>query len=400
MDLAVLFARLGPYHMARLRALNDTHEVAAVELSGENINYAWDPVAADGLEHVQVFDTNHRTVPARRLRRGIKKALARQSPDAVAVPGWWDPGALVAIEWAAQNDIPVVMMSDTTALDTSQAWWREAPKRRVVALAQTALVAGTQHADYMAHLGMPRERIHHGYDVVDNQHFAEGADAARSRADGLRTEHDLPAKFFLACCRFVEKKNLFRLVEAYAAYAERADSRPWALVLVGDGPQRGDLENQVETLGVASHVHFAGFRQYDELPLYYGLASAFVHASTQEQWGLVVNEAMAAGLPVLVSERCGCATDLVAGGDNGFTFDPYDTDELADLLCCVAQGGVDLEAMGVESRRIIRDWSPQTFADRLGAAAQQAAQGPTPSLAWADTILLRSLVQKETPFLS
>ncbi|MCS4122716.1 glycosyltransferase [Salinibacter ruber] len=400
MHLAVLFARLGPYHVARLRALSKPHDVTAVELSGENINYAWDPVSADGLKHVQVFDTNHRTVPARRLRRGIEMVLARKSPDAIAVPGWWDPGALVAIEWAAQNDTPVVMMSDTTAFDTSQVWWRKALKRRVVALAQTALVAGTRHADYMAHLGMPRERIHHGYDVVDNQHFAEGADAARSRANLLRAEHELPAKFFLSCCRFVEKKNLFRLVEAYAAYADRADSRPWALFLVGDGPQREDLESQVETLGVASHVQFAGFRQYDELPLYYGLASAFVHASTQEQWGLVVNEAMAAGLPVLVSERCGCAPDLVAGGENGFTFDPYDTDELADLFCRVAQGGVDLETMGAESRRIIRDWSPQTFADRLGAAAQQAAQGSTPSLAWADTFLLRSLVQKETPFLS
>ncbi len=400
MHLAVLFARLGPYHVARLRALSKTHDVTAVELSGENINYAWDPVAADGLEHVQVFDSNHRTVPARRLRRGIEQVLARQSPDAVAVPGWWDPGALVAIEWAAQNDTSVVMMSDTTALDTSQVWWREALKRRVVALAQAALVAGTRHADYMAHLGMPRGRIHRGYDVVDNQHFAEGAKAARTRADTLRTEHNLSPQYFLACCRFVEKKNLFRLIRAYALYVERVDPSPWPLVLVGDGPQREDLEEEVDMHGIASHVRFAGFRQYDELPVYYGLASAFVHASTQEQWGLVVNEAMAAGLPVLVSERCGCAPDLVANGENGFIFDPYDIEELADNFYRMAHGGEDLAAMGAKSRRVIGDWSPQTFADQLGAAARQAAQSPTPSLAWADTFLLRSLVQKETPFLS
>jgi hypothetical protein len=399
MDLAVLFARLGPYHVARLRALSKNYEVTAVELSGENINYAWDPVGVDKLQHVQIFDTNHRTVTAGQLRRGIKKALARQSPDAVAVPGWWDPGALVAIEWAARNDTPVVMMSDTTAFDTSQAWWREAPKRRVVALAQSALVAGTRHADYMAHLGMPKSRIYHGYDVVDNRHYAEGADAARGRAERLRAKHNLPAQYFLACCRFVEKKNLFRLVRAYALYVERTSHSPWPLVLVGDGPLRENLEDTVDTLGVASHVHFKGFRQYDELPVYYGLASAFVHASTQEQWGLVVNEAMAAALPVLVSERCGCAPDLVVDGENGYTFDPHDVEELADLFDHLAHGHGKIGAMGAESRRIVKDWSPQTFADQLGAAARQAAQGPTASLSLADTVLLRGLVQKETPFL-
>ena len=79
-----------------------------------------------------------------------------------------------------------------------------------------------------------------------------------------------------------------------------------------------------------------GFKQYDELPIYYGLAGAFIHASTTEQWGLVVNEAMAAGLPVIVSERCGCAPDLVENGRNGFTFDPYDVDALTHLMLKMA----------------------------------------------------------------
>ncbi len=71
-----------------------------------------------------------------------------------------------------------------------------------------------------------------------------------------------------------------------------------------------------------------GFKPYDELPVYYALANAFVHASTSEQWGLVVNEAIATGLPVIVSNRCGCAPELVNG--NGFTFDPTNEDELTD----------------------------------------------------------------------
>ena len=112
---------------------------------------------------------------------------------------------------------------------------------------------------------------------------------------------------------------------------------------------------------LAGDVILAGFKQYDELPAYYGLASAFVHASTTEQWGLVVNEAMASGLPVLVSDRCGCAPDLVEDGVNGFTFDPYDVEALAGLMQRVA-------AMTDERRQAMGASRPADHR-RLGAGA-------------------------------
>src|SRR5262249_59830905 len=105
-------------------------------------------------------------------------------------------------------------------------------------------------------------------------------------------------------------------------YRAAAGTAAWKLVLLGEGEQRAKLEGLRDALGLRNDVSMPGFKQYDELPAYYGLASAFVHTSTTEQWGLVVNEAMAAGLPVLVSERCGCGPDLVREGVNGFTFDP------------------------------------------------------------------------------
>ena len=102
------------------------------------------------------------------------------------------------------------------------------------------------------------------------------------------------------------------------------------------------------------------------MPAYYGLASAFVHASTTEQWGLVVNEAMASGLPVLVSNRCGCAPDLVQEGVNGFTFDPYNVEQLAQLMLKIsAFQTFSLSTFGAASRRIIADWGPERFASGL-----------------------------------
>ena len=140
----------------------------------------------------------------------------------------------------------------------------------------------------------------------------------------LRQRLGLPERYFLASARFIEKKNLSGLLHAYAAYRRATPDDPWSLVVLGDGELRPELERLRGELGLDDVVSFPGYRSYQELPAYYGLASCFVHASTTEQWGLVVNEAMAAGLPVLVSNRCGCAANLVQEdgvqeGGNGFT---------------------------------------------------------------------------------
>mgnify|MGYP006281243863 CR=1 FL=1 len=401
MRIAVLFARLGPYHVARLQALSTSHDVVAVELSGENINYDWNPIDVEGLQHVQLFDTNHRTVPIPQLRDALHAVLRRYQPDVVAVPGWWDPGALAAIEWCQTHTTPVVLMSDSTAIDAPRVAWREWPKRQVVDLCGSALVAGTRHETYARRLGMPAERIFTGYDVVDNAHFAAGAEAARSSAQSLHAARNLPHNYFMACCRFIEKKNLSRLLTAYATYRQRAERNggsPWSLVLVGDGPLRGALEKQVQDLGLAKAVRFPGFCQYEDLPVYYGLARAFVHVSTHEQWGLVVNEAMAAGLPVLVSERCGCTPDLVVDDRNGYTVDPYASDEIARGLHRLAHEGGNLEQMGHESRQIIDHWTPQTFARNMGKAAEAARVASLDGgLSWPRQALLHGLMWKEAP---
>jgi glycosyltransferase involved in cell wall biosynthesis len=128
------------------------------------------------------------------------------------------------------------------------------------------------------------------------------------------------------------------------------------------------------------------------LPAYYGLANAFIHASTTEQWGLVVNEAMASGLPVLVSNRCGCATDLVQEGVNGFTFDPHNVEQLAQLMLKIsACQDVRMSAFGDASRTIISKWGPERFALGLQGAVRQAlAVGPKRA-GITDRLVLRAL---------
>src|SRR5690606_19271144 len=118
-------------------------------------------------------------------------------------------------------------------------------------------------------------------------------------------------------------------------------------------------------------VLMPGFIQYPELPIWYGLAEAFVLASTTEQWGLVVNEAMASGLPVLVSSRCGCAPDLVRSAAHGHTFEPPDVASLADLLLSLAKAPDSRRAMGEASATLIDAWSPRVFAENLLSLADE-----------------------------
>jgi glycosyltransferase involved in cell wall biosynthesis len=256
-------------------------------------------------------------------------------------------------------------------------------------------VGGTPHADYLARLGMPRDRIFLGYDIVDNDYFSAKAAEVRGQEEEFRKRLGLPGKYFLASARFIEKKNLPRLMEAYARYRQLAQpSEMWDLVLLGDGPLRESLNQQLSNLNLAQHVHLPGFKQYDELPAYFGLAGAFVHASATEQWGLVVNEAMASGLPVLVSRRCGCATDLVCEGGNGFTFEHDNVEAIANLMLKISAPGFPLADFGAESRRIISSWGPERFAGGLCEAVTVALKKPPVRTGRIDRLLLRLVAKR------
>jgi glycosyltransferase involved in cell wall biosynthesis len=286
-------------------------------------------------------------------------------------------------------------MSDSATHDEVRRRAREATKRCVVRLFSSALVGGAPHGEYACALGLAPEAVFDGYDVVDNEHFASGATPARLAGERWRERLALPARFFLASSRFIPKKNLLRLLDAYAGYRQRTGADAWHLVLIGDGALRPRIEAEVQALGLDDVIHMPGFKQNHELPAWYGLADAFVHASTTEQWGLVVNEAMASGLPVLVSNRCGCAPDLVQDGGNGFTFDPYDVEELAGLMQRVAAMSDERRrAMGRASERIIADWGPERFADGLMQAVRVALSRPPPKASWLDRSLLWALVHR------
>ena len=377
--IAVVFHYIGPYHHARLNAAATRLSVTGFEWLAK-AHDAWGKAGSDARYHkVSLFpEAAHNNLGSSQLRRAFWSALEQANPDVVAVNGWNDFGSLVAADCCVRRGIPMVVMSESARQDEPRTWWKEMIKRRVVGVYSAALVGGQRHVEYLVELGMPRDRIFTGYDVVDNAYFRRRAEEVRSQKSDVRKQYGLSENYFLASARFIEKKNLPTLIRAYAAYRQKSEASgnpPWDVVLLGDGPLREALNSQLSTLNLHAHVHLPGFKPYDELPVYYALAKAFVHASTTEQWGLVVNEAVASGLPVIVSERCGCVPELVRG--NGFTFDPIDERELPSRLLQIASLSDDeRRSLGDASYRIAENFAPEHFGEGLEQAAKLALTHP------------------------
>ncbi|MBC8095551.1 MAG: glycosyltransferase family 4 protein, partial [Akkermansiaceae bacterium] len=293
-------------------------------------------------------------------------------------------------------------------------------KRGLVSLFDSALVGGRPQQRYFAALGMAEDEIFTGYDAVDNGYFAQQAETVRVDAAACRRTHQLPPRYFLSLGRFVPKKNLPALIHAYRLFLNANPQSETHLVMVGAGPEDFQLRAQCVKLGLQVHekshiperapasgkweqqrgskpgVHFYGFRQIKENPLFYALAEAFILPSLYEEWGLVVNEAMASGLPVIVSERAGCAEDLLEKGfpenatftsisvrraglrskirRNGFVFDPHSPEELSRVLGLLSSVAELRIAMGRASRVIVEKFSCENFGRNAWLAAQAAIE--------------------------
>lgn len=372
LKVAVLFVNFGPYHLARLAAFKKLcdrqhWQMIGIELARSDQVYQWRTQldAFPGELH-SVFDCSLQAVSSWTAIQKLLAQLNQLQPDVIAIAGYAERPMLAALAWSRWHRKAAILLSATKEDDAPRSRWGEVIKRQIIRQYQAALVGGKPHRRYLEKLGLAPDQIFTGYNTVGNADF---------HPDRIRQLPRLTSRpYFLAINRFVSKKNLSVLIDAYAAYRHRAGDSAWDLVLCGDGELRDQLEKQIAALNLNAFVHLPGFLQQAELLPYLAHAECFVHTSLQEQWGLVVNEAMAAGLPVIISNRCGCFEDLVIEGVNGFGFDPHNSDELADLMIKLSHF-LDLQKMGQAAIEHIQQFSPDYFAQGLGDAVKRALQG-------------------------
>lgn len=370
-EIAILFANYGPYHVARVKAAYYASQtkgwnVSGIELARSEKEYPW-KTKLDEIPfpiYSAINDVPLETVKFRDLFTKLIALLNQNNPDAIAISGYARPAMLVALLWCLYHRKTAILLSETTENDEPRSWWKEKIKKFLISKYQAALVGGNPHKRYLIKLGMPTDAIFLGYDVVGNDVFYP--DQIKSLPSPLNKP------FFLAINRFVSKKNLPFLLSAYANYRQLVGNSAWNLILCGDGELRLQIEQLINQLQIQDSVHLPGFLQQDQLLSYLAHAKCFIHASVQEQWGLVVNEAMAAGLPVLVSNRCGCYEDLIIEGVNGFGFDPENPQQLTELMLKISSEKIDLQTMGNAALEHIQKFSPDYFAQGLIQAVNYA----------------------------
>lgn len=285
--------------------------------------------------------------------------ISKQRYDAVWIHGYGYASCLVALAAARLKGIPAFMRGETHLGLPSAAGMSPTRRRLMAGLYRqcTGLLAiGSANADYYRSLGVPDEKISIVPYTVDNARFVAASQITPGERVEMRARLGVAdaAPIILYASKFQRRKRPDDLLAAFVRI--RAEGVDAHLVMVGSGEMEPELHAAAAAAGDAN-IHFPGFLNQSELPRAYAASEVFVLPSDEEPWGLIVNEVMCAGLPVVVSEAVGCVPDLVEPGVNGETFPARDIGALAAALARIASDADLRDKMGKASRRRIDHWS-------------------------------------------
>jgi glycosyltransferase involved in cell wall biosynthesis len=300
------------------------------------------------------------------LTRGVSAALLECNPEVILGGGYNYLAIWQAQRWARRRGVPFLLWSESNLADARRNLpWVEAAKRRFIHACQGYVVPGTSAAAYVQTFGVARDRIFVAPNAVDVERFANGAAEARRDPD-LRQRLGLPPRYLLYVGRFVRAKGILDLLAAYATLPG-GTRRDVGLVLAGDGEDLDELVRRSREIQPGTVV-CPGFLQRDQLPAVYALAEALVFPTHSDPWGLVVNEALACGLPVIASEVAGCVADLVRDGENGRVVRAGDAQALSRAMDQFLNDPELPKKMGQNSLEISSRFTPQAWAEGVAGA--------------------------------
>ena len=303
------------------------------------------------------------------LNWGAEAALRRAAPDSIVCGGYNYVASWQSMSWARRNRVPFSLWSESTARDSRTGLALiEFLKTRFLRGCDAFVVPGKSAVEYLRKYGVPDELIFTAPNAVDTQFFAQQAEMIQAKAATHRLVLRLPARFFLFAGRLVAEKGIFDLLDAYQSLAPSVRDEV-GLVFVGDGAARSAIQQSAAAINGGS-IQFTGFAQRESLPAYYALADALVFPTHTDPWGLVVNEAMACGLPVICSDVAGCVADLVESGWNGHVVSAGDVGQLTSAMDELARDRDLRSQMARRSRERIQHYSPEAWAAGMASAVQ------------------------------
>jgi glycosyltransferase involved in cell wall biosynthesis len=369
--LAVLTEIIAPYRIPVFNALSrkaeiDLHVIFLAETDSSMRRWR---TYADEIQF------SYEVLPSWRRRLGkynilvnqnVASAVGKAKPEVILCGGYNYLASWQAARWARRNEVPFLLWCESTSSDQrGKHLLVESLKQKFLRNCDGFVVPGRSALAYMRQGGVPSGKVFVAPNAVDNDLFSARGQIARGNSVRLRGELGLPARYFLFVGRLVKAKGVADLLEAYGSLESELRSQV-GLAFAGDGPMRAELEALSRSIFPGT-VHFPGFVHRDELASYYALAECLVLPTHSDPWGLVVNEAMACGLPVICTDVAGCAADLVKS--NGRLVAARAPRRLADAMREIATDPELRDHMSRESRKLVRSYSPDLCATAISEAA-------------------------------
>jgi glycosyltransferase involved in cell wall biosynthesis len=269
--------------------------------------------------------------------------------------------------------IPFIFGTDASSIEPRDESTLKLAIKRVIwpavfSLSGQVLTASSAGRDMMIGLGFPADRVSMTLDTVDNDWWLAQATAINREEARQSLGFALQEKIILFCAKLQPWKRPMDLLHAFASAAIPNAK----LIFAGDGAQRAELEQQAAALNLSDKVQFLGFVNQSQLPKLYKAADLMVIPSRYEPFGLVVNEAMLCGCPVVASDRVGAVRDLITHGETGYVYPCGDVNALAMLFKNIFADPTRLHSVQQNALQRIKTWTPQASADALVSAVEQA----------------------------
>ncbi|MEL6504968.1 MAG: glycosyltransferase [Pseudomonadota bacterium] len=297
-------------------------------------------------------------------RKYLYKKFIINQPSTVFILGWNYSELHTILFLKTIFSFKLVVASDSGFQDYNRSPLVEWVKKTLLKATDIGWAAHSRASSYFSRLLVPKNRLFvGGLDTVDVDHFIQ----AKNRSSDRELISEQGLKQLITVCRLSPEKNLILLVKAFSEFSRK--NKEWRLLIVGDGPLRDKIEALICSLKIQGHVKMVGYMSINELPSYYYQSNVFILASTRDSWGVVVNEAAACSLPLLVSNRAGSSDELVREGENGFVFEP-DKQGILNALEKIENRSEDWSEMG----RISRTLSLEHGSEQYGKAVVQIVE--------------------------
>ena len=347
-----------PYRTPLLRKISDRKDIELTVFYCEDFS--------SNIKVAYIYKRIKKTTPVIKIKLpnlpeenyfnpSIWKILSNNNFDVVIVGGYYHLTMLLAIFWALIHHIPYIINSEShflTKRNIFKSFMKKLFLSPIIKRTSAYLPTGKYAGEYLIYYGADREKIFYFPNTPDVEYFIKESDEYRKKKKEIKRELGIENGFILLYIgRLVKEKGLFTLLKAFKEI--KKNYKDLALLLVGDGILKNSLIEYVENDRIED-VYFTGAIPNNKLPKYYAISDIFVLPSYYEPWGVVVNEAMASGLPIILSDKVGSGGDLLKEGENGFSYKSDDSKELTSCIEKFIKNPKMILEMGNQSRKIIK----------------------------------------------